>query len=84
MSRERVKDKQIPGDELRHAFDTLDILGAALKESIIDFLETRGIILNDQFYYSLSEIEETLRLILGQDATKLMIDRLRRGLQSQK
>jgi hypothetical protein len=84
LSKENINNTQkFRGDAIRDAFDTFEILGIALKQAIIEYIERKGVNLDAYHYYSLVEIERYLCLVFGEDATALMIQRLKKVLYSE-
>jgi hypothetical protein len=74
-----MQETPIRGDILKRAFDNLDVLGPAVKESIIEHIERQGVVLDSKHYHTLEEIEKLLSSIFGGAATELLVERLRRG-----
>jgi hypothetical protein len=81
LAKERA-DRKYQGKDIRRALNAFDFLGISLKHAIVDFIERQGIVLDEGHSYSLKEMEGRLRPVLGEDARKLMIERLRKILES--
>lgn len=79
-----TQEKPIPGDIIKKAFDALDVLGQDLKESMIRYIERRGNMLDNEHSYSLKEIEIELADILGEDAAKLLVEKVGRAISTLK
>lgn len=78
------QEKRIPGYIIKEAFEALDVLGQDLKDSIIRYVERRGNILDSEHSYSLKEIEIELADIFGEDAAKLLVEKMRRAISALK
>jgi len=79
-----TQEKPIPGDVIKKAFDALDVLGQDLKDSMIRYIERRGNSLDSEHSYSLKEIEIELTDIFGEDAAKLLVEKVGRAIHALK
>jgi hypothetical protein len=71
-------DRVISGKDLARCFKELeDSIGRSVIETIVYELEVMfRIILEGRFYYSLLEIEDALRKLLGDSAAELMMEQI--------
>lgn len=79
-----TQEKPIPGDIIKKAFDALDVLGQDLKDSMVRYIERRGNSLDSEHSYSLKEIEIELADIFGEDAAKLLVEKVGRAIHALK
>lgn len=77
-------DEQIRGDVIRKGFEELDVLGLTLKEKMITYIERRGNPLDADHTYTLKEMKVELGVVFGEDAAAVLVDRLRRGVDTAK
>lgn len=75
-------ENPVRGDLIKKALDSLQFLGTSLQLSIIEYLEKRGNRFDEQNSYSLSKIEKDIAAIFGPDAASLLVERLRRALET--
>ena len=76
------KDKPISTSSLKKAFHGLEpSLGKTTVEELFSDLENYGITLShSRMSYPLSEVEDALRKMLGEDAASLLVERLKKAL----
>ena len=70
----------IRGDIIRSVLEGIDVIGSACKQLLIDMIETDGIILDQDNWHRLSEIERSLSKTFGGDATPLLMKRMETGI----
>lgn len=72
-------DRIVSGKELARCFGELEAsLGRAVIETIVYELEIMfGIMLESRFSYKMSEIDDSLRKLLGDSAADLMMEQIR-------
>lgn len=75
-----TREDPIRGDLIRKSFDELDVLGQALKEEMMAYIERRGNPLDKEHYYTLKELKIEFAEIFGEDAASLLVERLKRGI----
>ncbi len=75
---------RIPGNVLKKAFDRFDVLGISIRELLVEEIEQQGIVFDDKHFYKLDEIEQRLANIFGDDATQLLIERIKKTLNDLK
>ena len=73
-------DKPIRGDILKDALKQFDYLGISVRDLLIEDIENHGIVLDDNHYYSLKDIEKRFASLFGNDITPLLVERLRKIL----
>ena len=66
----------VRGDILKDVFDEMDIIGSACTQLLIEVIESKGIILDEEDWYKLSELERALMKTFGEDATPLLVERI--------
>lgn len=74
--------KAIRGDLIKSAITGLEILGIALSQAIIEYLESHGNLLDKEHSYTLKEIELELAKIFGEDAARLVSERISRNIKA--
>jgi hypothetical protein len=73
--------KAIPGRILKKALDeSLDMLGSATKEAVLEDLERSGLFL-DTDTYSIEQIHKYFDSLFGTDASGLLIERFRKAME---
>lgn len=72
------KDEPLRGDRIKTALGRLDLLGTALTQAIIMYLEDRGNTLDDKHFYTHNEIETELAAVFGIEAANLIGKQIRR------
>lgn len=76
-----MTQRRIRGDKIKKGLDTFDVLGPALKEALIDYVEKQGNKLDSKHYYHLKKIEVDIADVFGEDAERLVIKRVRRVIE---
>jgi hypothetical protein len=79
-----TNEESIRGDIIKKSFEELDVLGPALKEGMIAYIERRGNPLDKEHYYTLKEIKIEFAEVFGEHAALLLVERLRRGIDALK
>lgn len=83
MPRKKNASALIPGLRLRKAMEKgLEIIGPAALQGIFEDLERRGVRMESDNACSTEQINAILREIFGEDASKLMMTRIYRELDS--
>ena len=77
-------EKKIPGGLIKKGLDSLNFLGLAIKDMIIEHVEESGFVLDNRHAYDLKEIEASLENILGAEAADLIIKRVKHAINGQK
>lgn len=77
-------DEHIRGDVIRKGFDELDVLGPSLKDGMLAYIERRGNPLDADHTYTLKEMKIELGDVFGEDAAALLVEKLRRGIDTVK
>jgi hypothetical protein len=78
-----IIDQPVRGEVMRKAFDILAFAGVDLHKITIDFLEGKGIILDNAHYYSLRQIERQLRKFYGSQLTPRLIEIIENEIHAQ-
>ena len=60
--------------------EATEVLGKANRDAIVDDLQRLGIELSGETQYSLNQIRDGLRGVFGEDATSLLMERIRKSL----
>lgn len=83
MARKKNATALIPGSRLKKAMEKgLEIVGPAALQGIFEDLERRGVRLDSGSACSTEQISSILREIFGEDASKLMMTKIYRELDS--
>jgi hypothetical protein len=83
LPRKKNASALIPGIRLKKAMENgLAIVGPAALQGIFDDLERRGVRLESDATCSVEQLDSILREIFGDDASKLMMMRIYRELDS--
>ncbi len=83
MPRKKNASTLIPGFRLKSAMEKgLTIIGPAALQGIFDDLEKRGVRLESDAACSVDQLDAIFREIFGDDASKLMMTRIYRELDS--
>jgi len=83
VPRKKNVSSLIPGLRLRKAMEKgLEIIGPAALQGIFEDLERRGVRLESEAACSTDQINGILREIFGEDASRLMMTRIYRHLDS--
>lgn len=80
------RDERYSGAELRIALDqSLDILGRSVTEAIIEEMAKNGIDLGSKTSsYSIAQIERQFEEMFGEDASQLLVERIKDYFRSKK
>lgn len=83
MPRKKHMTGLIPGSRLKKAMEGgLEIIGPAALQGVFEDLERRGIRLSSNSACSTEQVNAILADIFGEDASKLMMTRIYRELES--
>lgn len=72
-------ERFVRGDILKMALDKFDgILGITMKDLMVKYFESKGIVFDNEHKYGLEEIENQFVELFGKDGTSLLSKRLKR------
>lgn len=80
---EDIAKQPVRGDIIQKALDSLNFMGLNIKDTLIEYFQSHGVILDTEHFYTLGQIEKEIQTLFGENATEILVQQIAAGISAQ-